>query len=227
MESARDSAADRLNAKISSTGHPGLGRSDFKPGRPSSNSPGDVVRLADLWTPDTSPRTAMADGSPYVPGLAIEIPGRLNMLNSSSLSAHPGVTHGMDLPCRRTWFPDRRAVWPHRLLLEKGVHAGVRSRTRHCPPRVADERWPASAGLGLVRPLACAGANPLDAMPGRHRQGTEGQFGSVCRVCLRGTPGTENTAIYMQLTCGMGRPTLLPACSQQPFLITHCQTRSG
>ncbi|MHC4442721.1 MAG: alpha/beta fold hydrolase [Planctomycetota bacterium] len=93
-----DSAARKLNARVVGIDRPGIGCSNFQPGRQFLDWPNDVIQLADALKLDRFAVMGVSGSAPYVAGCALKIPNRLT---SASIVCGmgpvdvPGITKGM------------------------------------------------------------------------------------------------------------------------------------
>ena len=72
-----DDSATQLNARIIAVDRPGMGLSDFKPGRKILDWPDDVIELADALQVDHFGVLGISGGGPYATTCAYKIPERL------------------------------------------------------------------------------------------------------------------------------------------------------
>lgn len=93
-----EALAKKLNIRVIATDRPGLGRSEFQPGRRIGDWPADVVALADQLK---LPRIAVlgySGGGPYAAACALKIPERLIRVGIVSGTApfdEPGLSAGI------------------------------------------------------------------------------------------------------------------------------------
>lgn len=72
-----DEAAKKLGIRVISTDRPGIGLSDFKPGRKLLDWPDDIVELADHLAINTFSVLGVSGGGPYAAACAYKIPDRI------------------------------------------------------------------------------------------------------------------------------------------------------
>jgi pimeloyl-ACP methyl ester carboxylesterase len=107
-------AAARLGARIVAIDRPGMGRSDFKPGREILDWPDDVVELADQLKLDRFAMLGISGGGPYAAACAFKIPERLT---STAIVCGMGPTEAPGCKEGASWiFPGKSSV-VRRLLL--------------------------------------------------------------------------------------------------------------
>jgi pimeloyl-ACP methyl ester carboxylesterase len=91
--------ADRLNIRMIVPDRPGLGRSEFQPGRQIGDWPADVVALADQLAFVRFAVLGYSGGGPYAAACALKIPERLTRVGIVSGTApfdEPGLSAGID-----------------------------------------------------------------------------------------------------------------------------------
>ncbi|WP_433966806.1 alpha/beta fold hydrolase [Tunturiibacter gelidiferens] len=91
--------ADRLNIRMIVPDRPGLGRSEFQPGRQIGDWPADVVALADQLALARFAVLGYSGGGPYAAACALKIPERLTRVGIVSGTApfdEPGLSAGID-----------------------------------------------------------------------------------------------------------------------------------
>ena len=107
-----DSIATGLHARIITIDRPGLGLSDFQPGRKLLDWPADVAQLADTLKIDKFAAMGLSGGGPYLLACAYKIPERLTSATVISGLApldRPGSTRGMSWPGRIAFSIARKA----------------------------------------------------------------------------------------------------------------------
>jgi len=117
---ALDEIATRLNARVIVVERPGMGLSDFKPGRTIGDWPSDVIQLADALGLDRFAVMGLSGGGPYVTVCALKIPKRLTaagIISGVGPLEAPGATDGMNKRDRQLYPIARRAPLLFRLLL--------------------------------------------------------------------------------------------------------------
>jgi pimeloyl-ACP methyl ester carboxylesterase len=91
--------AKTLNIRVIVPDRPGLGRSEFQPGRRIGDWPADVVALADQLTLGRFAVLGYSGGGPYATACALKIPDRLTRVGIVSGTApfdEPGLSSGID-----------------------------------------------------------------------------------------------------------------------------------
>jgi len=94
-----DALARKLKVRIIVPDRPGLGRSDFQPGRRISDWPADVIALADRLALARFAVLGYSGGGPYATACALKIPERLTRVGIISGTApfdEPGLTAGIN-----------------------------------------------------------------------------------------------------------------------------------
>jgi len=94
-----ETLANRLNIRVIVPDRPGLGRSDFQPGRRIGDWPADVIALADQLTLTHFAVLGYSGGGPYAAACALRIPERLTRVGIVSGTApfdEPGLSAGID-----------------------------------------------------------------------------------------------------------------------------------
>jgi pimeloyl-ACP methyl ester carboxylesterase len=108
------SVASALNARIITVDRPGIGLSDFKPGRTLLDWPDDVQELADTLGIEKFAVAGGSAGGPYAAVCAFKLPERLTALALiSSLAPFdiPEITNGMTPAYRMIPVIAQRAPW--------------------------------------------------------------------------------------------------------------------
>jgi pimeloyl-ACP methyl ester carboxylesterase len=109
-----DAAAQGLNARIITVDRPGLGLSDFKPGRTLLDWAEDVRQLADALGLERFAVAGGSAGGPYAAACAFRLPERVTTLGLiSSLAPFdvPEIAEGMTPEYRMIPFFTRYAPW--------------------------------------------------------------------------------------------------------------------
>ena len=91
--------ANRLNIRVIVPDRPGLGHSEFQPGRRIGDWPADVVVLANQLTLGRFAVLGYSGGGPYAAACALKIPERLTRVGIVSGTApfdEPGLSDGID-----------------------------------------------------------------------------------------------------------------------------------
>lgn len=146
-------AAARAGVRIIAPDRPGMGLSDFKPGRALLDWPDDVVELADALGIDRFVAAGVSGGGPYAAACAFKIPQRLvrvGIISGLGPFDQPAAAEGMGPAGRLLFGVARRAPWLMHgpaWLLAQGV--------RHFPDRfmaLTERALPASDRAILSRP---------------------------------------------------------------------------
>ena len=112
-------AARQLRGRIIATDRPGLGLSDFKPGRKLEDWPDDVLELTEALELDRFAVLGASGGGPYAAVCALKIPQRLTavgIVSGLGPADTPGVTDSMRRQNRLFRLFGRRAPWLVRFL---------------------------------------------------------------------------------------------------------------
>jgi pimeloyl-ACP methyl ester carboxylesterase len=115
-----DALARKLKIRIIVADRPGLGRSDFQPGRRISDWPADVIALADRLALARFAVLGYSGGGPYAAACALKIPERLTRVGIVSGTApfdEPGLTAGINPTNLRFMQLARTKPWLSRLTL--------------------------------------------------------------------------------------------------------------
>mgnify|MGYP002153793454 CR=1 FL=1 len=113
-----DRVAARHGVRLIAVDRPGMGLSDFKPGRTILDWPDDVVELADTLEIDRFAVEGMSGGGPYSAACAYKIPERLTACGIvGGMGPIDLGTQGMMRRNIVTFFAARRMPWLLRLLL--------------------------------------------------------------------------------------------------------------
>jgi pimeloyl-ACP methyl ester carboxylesterase len=94
-----ETLANRLYIRVIVPDRPGLGHSEFQPGRRIGDWPADVVALANQLTLDRFAVLGYSGGGPYAAACALKIPERLTRVGIVSGTApfeEPGLSDGID-----------------------------------------------------------------------------------------------------------------------------------
>jgi len=94
-----DALANKLNIRVIAPDRPGLGRSEFQPGRRIGDWPDDVLALADQLKLARFAILGYSGGGPYAAACALKIPERLTRVGIVSGTApfdEPGLTAGIN-----------------------------------------------------------------------------------------------------------------------------------
>lgn len=115
-----DSSATGLGIRLIIPDRPGMGLSDFQPGRTLPDWPHDVIELADALGLERFVVVGLSGGGPYAAACAYQIPQRLTAVGIvsgvSPLDA-PHIFDGMDRSDRQLFGLAGRAPWLLRLVL--------------------------------------------------------------------------------------------------------------
>jgi pimeloyl-ACP methyl ester carboxylesterase len=109
-----DEAANEINARIISVDRPGIGLSDFKPGRQYLDWPDDVTELADILRVDRFAILGISSGAPHTAACAFKIPERISAMAIVSGPCPFNVavaTEGMSMAWRLRALAGQRAPW--------------------------------------------------------------------------------------------------------------------
>ncbi len=115
-----DDPAKHNKAHIIAIDRPGMGLSDFKPGRRLLDWPDDVIELADTLGINLFAVLGLSGGGPYAIACASQIPQRLTavaLVSSPCPFDVPTVTKDLSRFQRLSVFLVRRALWIVRLRL--------------------------------------------------------------------------------------------------------------
>jgi pimeloyl-ACP methyl ester carboxylesterase len=159
--------------RIIAPDRPGMGGSDFKPGRRFVDWPADVLALADALKIDRFAVLGNSGGGPYVAVCAAKIPQRIRaavIVSGGWRMDWPESTKGLPLPNRVTMFLARRARFVLQPLLAAmgGIAQGEREKElAGLAKRVPAADYEAFAGPGR---LEAFGLTMREAM----RQGGRG-----------------------------------------------------
>lgn len=114
------SAASQVGARIIAPDRPGIGLSDFQPGRTLGDWPNDVCELADSLGIERFAVASESGGSPYVALCALKIPNRLTsagIISGTSPLDAPHVLEGMSQQNRFSVLMMQKApAWLLRLI---------------------------------------------------------------------------------------------------------------
>jgi pimeloyl-ACP methyl ester carboxylesterase len=168
-----DAAAARLGIRVIAPDRPGLGRSDFQPGRAIADWPADVAGLADALGLGRFAVLGVSGGAPYALACAAKIPQRLDavgVVGGLGPVAGKGGTAGMAGLNRAFLFLFRRAPRLGRVLF--------------APLALAMRRWPAALFSLFTATVPAADRKALD------RPGIRPLFHASMREAVRqGTRG--------------------------------------
>jgi pimeloyl-ACP methyl ester carboxylesterase len=153
---------------------PGVGRSDFQPGRRLLDWPNDIQELADALGLDRFFLLGTSGGGPYALACACRIPGRLvrvALVSGLGPLDRPGALQGMNATERRIMLLAR-----HRPLLARAVVGLAVATERHRPGTLLGglaKAMPACDRAVLARPPVRASL--LDSYARAFAQGIRGQ----------------------------------------------------
>ena len=125
-----DEAAKLVNAHIIAIDRPGMGLSDFKPGRRYLDWPDDVTELADSLVIDRFAILGLSSGGPHALACALKIPQRLTtaaIVSSPCPYDVKSVSDNMNRSERFRVFVGRRATWLVRLFLRMTTRNAVQN----------------------------------------------------------------------------------------------------
>ncbi len=132
-----DEAASETNVCIISIDRPGMGLSDFKPGRQYLDWPDDVTELADILKIDRFAILGISSGVPHAVACAFKIPDRLSAVAVVSgpcpFDIHV-ATEEMNIAWRIRVLAGQKAPWLVRLFF------GIIARNAHHDPVSAISR---------------------------------------------------------------------------------------
>jgi len=109
-----DEAANETNVRIIAVDRPGIGLSDFKPGRQYLDWPDDVTELADILRIDRFAILGISSGVPHTAACAFKIPDRLSAVAIVSGPCPfnvPVATEEMSMAWRLRALAGQRAPW--------------------------------------------------------------------------------------------------------------------
>jgi pimeloyl-ACP methyl ester carboxylesterase len=107
-----DSIAAELHARVITIDRPGIGLSDFQPGRKLLDWPADVAQLADTLKIDKFAAMGLSGGGPYLLACAYKLPERLTsaiVISGLAPLDRPGSTRGLNWPGRIAFGIARKA----------------------------------------------------------------------------------------------------------------------
>jgi pimeloyl-ACP methyl ester carboxylesterase len=116
-----DGAANELNIRIIAIDRPGIGLSDFKPGRQYLDWPDDVIELADILGVERFAILGISSGAPHAAACAFKIPDRLSAVAIVSGPCPfnvPVATDEMSMAWRLRVLAGQKAVWLVRFFFE-------------------------------------------------------------------------------------------------------------
>ncbi len=113
-----DSESELKGIRLIGTDRPGLGLSDFKPGRTLLDWPDNVIELADALGIDRFAVMGISAGGPYALACATKIPQRLTACGIAASAAHPSLTdEGRAGGMKVMLFMYRRLPWLTRAMM--------------------------------------------------------------------------------------------------------------
>lgn len=163
-----DEALTHLGLRVICPDRPGMGGSDFQPGRRLTDWPGDVTALAEALRLERFAVLGNSGGAPYVAVCAAKIPSRLQaavIVSGGWRMDWPEARAGLPLPNRVMLFLARRAPPVLRLML--GAMGGIAQGEREKELAMMKKRVPAPDFAAFAEP------GRLEA------------FGKAMRECLR------------------------------------------
>ena len=131
-----DSIANKCNARLIAPDRPGMGFSDFQPGRRLLDWPADIVDLADALKIDRFAVAGFSGGGPYVAACAFKIPHRLiasGLVSGVGPLEAPDALEGMLSSNRMGYWAGQRTPW---FLWRLIFHLYYRDISRH-PEKLA------------------------------------------------------------------------------------------
>ncbi|HKQ59467.1 MAG TPA: alpha/beta hydrolase [Candidatus Eisenbacteria bacterium] len=167
-----DATLARLGLRVIAPDRPGMGGSDFMPGRAIVDWPADVAALADTLSLERFSVLGNSGGGPYAAVCAARIPERLRaavIVSGGWRMDSPEATRGLPFPNRIVMILARRA--PPLLGLLLGMMGGV-SSDREKELAQLKARMPAPDFAAFAEPgrLEAFGQTMRECM----RQGTQG-----------------------------------------------------
>lgn len=163
-----DEVLGRLGLRVIAPDRPGMGGSDFQPGRRLTDWPADVTALADALGLDRFAVLGNSGGGPYVAVCAARIPTRLGaavIVSGGWRMDWPEARAGLPFPNRMMMFLARYAPFVLRLML--GMMGGIAQGEREKELAQLKKRVPPADFAAFAEP------GRLEA------------FGAAMRECLR------------------------------------------
>lgn len=168
-----DEALIRLGLRVIAPDRPGIGGSDFQPGRGFSHWPSDVACLADALGLGQFAVLGNSGGGPYVAACAARIPDRLRaavIVSGGWRMDWPEATNGLPFVNRLVMILARRAPFLLRLVLS--TMGGIAQSERDKELKQFSTRMPPADYAAIEKPgrLEAFGTSMRECM----RQGTKG-----------------------------------------------------
>ncbi len=171
-----DGPAKELGIRIIAIDRPGMGLSDYQPGRKIIDWPKDTCELADALHLDAWAVVGVSGGGPYAVACAAGIPERLTKVGIVSGMGPldvTGATQDMIGYNRLLLLLGRKAPWMGRLLLAWARRRGQTHPERFLPP-VLVRMFPVPDQVALQNPGLRRALT--ESMREAFRQGVEGPF---------------------------------------------------
>lgn len=114
-----DALASKLGLRLIAVDRPGMGLSDFQPGRQIGSWPADVTALADGLGLGRFSILGFSGGTPYALACALKIPDRLvsvGLVGTEAPFTLPGLTQGMNHQSLQFLELNRDKPWLARLI---------------------------------------------------------------------------------------------------------------
>lgn len=168
-----DEVLGQLGLRVIAADRPGMGRSDFQPGRGFLDWPADVTSLADALGLGRFAVLGNSGGGPYVAVCAAKVPDRLRaavIVSGGWRMDWPEATEYLPFPNRLTLLLARRAPFLLRLLL--GMLGGIAQGEREKELAQLKKRVPPADYAAFAEPgrLEAFGQTMREAL----RQGARG-----------------------------------------------------
>ena len=167
--------AKTLGARVISVDRPGVGLSDFQPGRRILDWPDDITQLADALGIDRFAVSGWSFGGPYAAVCAYKIPHRLTaagIIAGIPPLNRPGATQGMMRPGRLFLGLGKKAPWVLRPIAWQ-----IGRMVRSTPPRFVEKM---SASLPAadweVYSRLAIGTGLVDSVAEMFRTGNRGAY---------------------------------------------------
>jgi pimeloyl-ACP methyl ester carboxylesterase len=109
-----DGAANEINVRIIAIDRPGIGLSDFKPGRQYLDWPDDITELADILKVDRFAILGISSGAPHAAACAFKMPDRLfavAIVSGPCPFNVPVASERMSMAWRLRALAGQRAPW--------------------------------------------------------------------------------------------------------------------
>ena len=220
-----DETATRVNARIIALDRPGMGLSDFKPGRQYLDWPDDVTELADAIGVERFAVLGLSSGGPHAAVCAFKIPKRLTaaaIVSSPCPLTAPAASESMSLSWRLRASVGRRAPWLVRLFF-----AMVSRNARRDPVSAVSrtlQGLPEPDRVALARPDMVEGAG--DSIREAFRSGTRGAAWDYSLMTRLWGFRLEDIPVEVQLWHGEADATFHPSMGRYlADAIPNCRPR--